>query len=239
MVSKGIVAGLGLSAAAVIGGAFNLEGRYEDERATDRANAVVAEGFLANQDQVTDDISELVASVDAEISRFSEKLGAGCMRLIRDERAKSVDEILNAGTCELQQTQINDAFNLLRDFEEERSELAYWTEANFDFPDQQAGLKNVAENAHQTIDDADSHGLLSDIVDDNDGTTIDVYVEDDSVVEITNEGNKYDLTVATWFGMLAIIGIGISSVSNSFRKADQRSLYVDPKQQRLLESNTN
>jgi hypothetical protein len=218
----GIGLGLGISAGALLVGGFNMESRYNDEMADDRANAAVAQAFLDNQGAVKADILALVSDVDGRISHFAETVGASCMAIIDDTvddtGAKTIDDVVAKSDCELDDDQISEARGLLVDLQVERADLTRWTEP-MSYGDGETRLEAVADAVQEVIDDASDSSRFGDLVDTSPIYEIGVEVQDGAVVTNDAVGNRYDASQALMFTATALGGVIVINSGLEKRKA--------------------
>lgn len=209
----GVGIGAGISAAAIVGGVFNMAGRYHDEMATDRQNAVVAQAFLDHMAETDTDITHIVAGVDERITHFSETVGKACMAVIDKTAPKNIEDVLSASECTFNDNEVHQARDLLQKLRDERVVDSFWVEPQ-DYLDGKTGLQQVSADARMIIEDAAVESPIRDLTD-NMGPlpTIDVEVNQGQLVATKATGNKYDVTPALYWTILAVVGAGVVSVS--------------------------
>lgn len=224
----GMGIGLGVSAAALVVGGLNMEGRYNDELASDRANAAVAEAFLANHDAVEADILKLVAGANGKISHFAETVGEACMAVIDETDSETIDDVVAKSKCELDEDQVDEARGILRELQAEKADLTYWTEPDAYSDDGLTGLESVAKQARSAVKDAADSSPINDLVDMGPMQTISVRVEDGKVLTTETTGNKYDIAPPLGFVIVALVGAMIVEASRETQTTTEEADSASP-----------
>ncbi len=205
----GAAAGLGM---AYLG--FNdLRGDFHEELRADNANAVIAQRFSDNKDNVAAEIGSLLHINEKQIASNEESFAPGCLAVINRVVPKTGADIDEKSKCTYTKDRINEARDLLGELHDEHDRLdSYINPGDF----YETGiLEYTASNADGVIKDAADKSVMGDMWDNRTTGSIEIRVENGTIVETGTNRDEYDgMTAIGYFVLSVLTGAAAGASAN-------------------------